>query len=339
MGNIRHLEILKAGKDEWNNWRTLNPAERPDFSSFNLDRLDLEGYNLGSSDFSEANLRDCNLNNSMLTWCIFIRTQLNNTTIINPSLDEYSGNRRLLGVNLRWSSFAEANLQNVKMTGATLEAAQFHKCNLKGTDISDSEVFGISAWGNVFDDSSKQTNLIITEGNQPVITIDDLEMAQFLYMLVNNSKMRNAIDTLATKVVLILGSFSNEDKPILDSIKSGLSISNFIPVMYDFDKPTSRNHTETVSTIAHLSKFIIADLTNQRSIPHELAILIPNLRSVPVIPLIRDEQKPYGMFQDFENAPNVASIINYLSASPINDLIEEIKATANLKIIELHKRT
>ena len=36
--------------------------------------------------------------------------------------------------------------------------------------------------------------------------------------------------------------------------------SNFIPILFDFEKPGSRNFTETMRTLAHLSRFIIADV-------------------------------------------------------------------------------
>ena len=178
------------------------------------------------------------------------------------------------------------------MKGATLEGVHFHNCNFRGADISNSPINGISSWGNMIDETTKQNDLIITEWDEPTVTVDNFEIAQFLYLMISNNKIRNIIDTLATKVVLILSSFAKNDKAVLDQIKLGLRKSNFIPVVFDFDKPSSRNLTETVSTLAHLSKFIVADLTNSISIPHELASIIPTLRSVPIVPIIRDAQKP-----------------------------------------------
>jgi hypothetical protein len=39
---------------------------------------------------------------------------------------------------------------------------------------------------------------------------------------------------------------------------------------------TNNTATETVLTLASMSKRVVADLTNQRSIPHELASIIPH---------------------------------------------------------------
>jgi len=336
MGNHNHLEILKLGKDVWNEWRDINPVH-PDFSGLNLDGMDLSGYHLDQSNFNDASMVGCNLNEAWLCWCTFFNTQMKNATILSPNRESYLGDRRLLGVNLRWSTFANANLQNVSMHGATLEGVRFHECDLRGADLSECEVFGLSAWRNSIDSSTKVDNLIITAWDEPLITVRNLELAQFIYMLINYSNIRSAIDTLTTKVILILGSFSKDDKAVLDNMQLELSKLDYIPLMYDFEAPVYRNHTETVSTLAHLSKFIIADLTNPRSIPHELATLVPLLRSVPVIPIIRDNQKPYGMFDDFKHSKNVAPIINYDATFTAKALIDAIEKSASAKIDELHE--
>ena len=57
-------------------------------------------------------------------------------------------------------------------------------------------------------ESATQKNLIITRDGEPKITIDDLEIAQFIHILLNNQKIRKVIDTITSKVVLILGRFT-----------------------------------------------------------------------------------------------------------------------------------
>jgi hypothetical protein len=82
-----------------------------------------------------------------------------------------------------------------------------------------------------------QSNPIITGLNDPDITIDNIQLAQFVYLLLHNPHIRDVIDTVTSKVVLILGRFSSERKPLLDAIRDKLREKNLVPVLFDFEKP------------------------------------------------------------------------------------------------------
>ena len=72
--------------------------------------------------------------------------------------------------------------------------------------------------------------------------------------MIENSCIRNLLDTITTKVVLILGRFTPERKLVLDALRDALKAHNYVPVMFDFAKPISRDLTETVITLAHMAK-------------------------------------------------------------------------------------
>src|SRR3954454_18613281 len=72
---------------------------------------------------------------------------------------------------------------------------------------------------------------------------------------------------------------------------------NYVPILFDFDKSASQDPTATVSTLAHMARFIIADLTDSSSIPHELATVVPTT-PVPVQPILLTGQDEYAMFGD-----------------------------------------
>jgi hypothetical protein len=55
--------------------------------------------------------------------------------------------------------------------------------------------------GFVSGGSNTDQNLIITKGGQPEIAVDNLEIAQFVYLLLNNKKIREVIDTIGKKGV------------------------------------------------------------------------------------------------------------------------------------------
>jgi hypothetical protein len=130
-------------------------------------------------------------------------------------------------------------------------------------------------------DKAEQLNLRITREDQSTITVDNLKIAQFIYLLLNNEEIRDIIDTIAKKAILILGRFTPERKEVLDALRDELRKHNYTPVLFDFEKPGSRDFTETVRTLAHLARFIIADLTEPSSIPQELQAISPDLE-VPV---------------------------------------------------------
>ncbi|AOW13472.1 hypothetical protein LPB72_10645 [Hydrogenophaga crassostreae] len=144
-----------------------------------------------------------------------------------------------------------------------------------------------------------------------LILLDNIALAQFVYLLMNNEGIRSAIDTLASKTVLILGRFSEERKKILNELRVHVRNCGYVPLMFDFDKPESRSLTETVRTLASISKFVIADLTDPKSVPHELQAIIPHLNSVPVQPLIEAGGDSYGMFEDYKVYPWVLPVQKY----------------------------
>jgi hypothetical protein len=115
----------------------------------------------------------------------------------------------------------------------------------------------------------KQQNLVITD-EHPWITVDDLEVAQFIYLMLHNEKVRQVIDTITSKAVLILGRFTDERKTVLDALREELRKRNYLPILFDFDVPATSDITETVSLLARMARFIIADLTDPSSIPKEL---------------------------------------------------------------------
>jgi hypothetical protein len=210
--------------------------------------------------------------------------------------------------------------------------------NFEEAILTGSHIYGISVW-DVRLEGAKQDNLVINLPEQPTITTDNLEVAQFIYLLLNNAKIREVIDTLTTKTVLILGRFTPERKTVLDALRDELRIRGFLPILFDFDKPASRDITETVSTLAHLARFVIADITDAKSIPQELMAIVPNLPSVPVQPLILTSQHQYGMFEHFTRYPWVLPLYRYTDqASLLQSLKEKVIDPAEEKAKELELR-
>jgi hypothetical protein len=209
--------------------------------------------------------------------------------------------------------------------------------DLTGADLTGCRIFGISAWGLKLE-GTKQQNLIITPENEPEITVDNIEIAQFVYLLLNNPKIRDVINTIGKKAVLILGRF--RCKAVLQALREELRKRDYVPILFDFDKPASQDLTATVSTLAHLARFIIADLTDPSCIPYELATVVPTT-PVPVQPILLSGSSEFAMFQDLRRRHHwVLTTHRYDSEMQlIADLGEKVIRPAELKVLELQVST
>jgi uncharacterized protein YjbI with pentapeptide repeats len=338
MADEEQLAVLRQGVDAWNAWRKRNPVIKPvlchvdlagvdlswgadlcraDLHKAELTRATLTGADLTQTDLSEANLSwadlswGADLSGSNLTGAHIAKASLfkvnltaANLTDVNLTGADLTGanltEANLIGADLSDANLTGANISHAGLRGAVLECAALIETNFVGADLTGCRVYGISAWDLKLD-GAEQKDLIITPRKEPEITVDNLEVAQFIYLLLKNERLRHVIDTITSKVVLILGRFTPERKAVLDALREELRRRDYTPVLFDFDKPASRTTVETVSTLAHMARFVIADLTDAKSVLQELQAIVPTNPSVPVQPLILAMQEEPGMFDFFRN--------------------------------------
>lgn len=310
-----------------------------DLSGANLFEAELNGANLERANLSGANLIAAELNQSHLSQAILRNANLHRAQLARATifLADLSGSN-LSDANLNASFITGTNLKGVDLTNANLYQVSIVDTNLEGANLTGCSIYGISAW-NLNLDNSIQSNLVISRMGEPSITVDNLEVAQFLYLLLHNEKIRDVIDMIGKKAVLILGRFTSERKAVLDAIRENLRKRNYIPILFDFDKPASKTLTETVSTLAHMARFIIADITDPKSIPQELQRIVPNLPSVPVQPLLMSSSTEYGMFESFKDYPWVLKIQQYDTLENlISSFEEKVIAPAEAKSNEIEEK-
>jgi hypothetical protein len=335
MANQKHLKILKQGVDVWNKWRQEHPRIEPDLSGSDLSRAKLYGANFSKADLSyidisEAHLGYANFNGATLIGAEISGTDLMFTSFLNANLNEAS----LSGADLFGANLSGADLSDANLSGASLL-----RTNLKNSILTRCLIYGISVW-SVQLEGAEQNSLVITPEDEPTITVDNVKVAQFIYLLLHNKEIREVIDTITSKVVLILGRFTKEHKQVLDALRDELRKRNYSPVLFDFEKPTNRDITETISTLAHMARFVIADITDAKSIPQELMVIIPHLPSVPIQPLILESQHEYGMFEHFTRYPWVLPIYQYKDCTALLAAMKEhIIDPAERKAQELTKRS
>lgn len=340
----------------------LNEADlrRVNLMGANLNYADLSGADLSYATlygvcFNHANLSNANLRETNLIRATFDSAQLNNADLSNAQLREANLSfANLKGARLRGASLInadlgctdlcnadlrEADLSGADLGGAKLNYADLSEADLGGTqlvnaDLSyatlvDCSIFGVSVW-NLKLDRALQRNLMIRNLDESTITVDNIEVAQFIYLLLRNEKVRDVIDTITAKAVLILGRFSEERKIVLDAIREELRNLNFLPILFDFPPPISKDVTGTVETLARMSRFIIADLTDPSSIPHELATIVPFLRTTPVLPLRLIGAGGYSMFDDLQRAyPWVLKTHEYKDSQSLISTLPQVIAPAD----------
>jgi hypothetical protein len=322
MANDDHVTQLMKGVPAWNAWREENPdVLNPDLAWADLFGADLVEANLVGAELFGANLILAELSGADLTG-----SQLANAILKEADLS---------GAKLGRTFLFAANLSNANLRGAILDYAVLVDTNLSGADLTGCHIYGISAWDLKLE-GTKQQNLVITKQNRPEITVDNIEVAQFIYILLNNEKIRHVIDTITSKVVLILGRFSPERKAVLDALREELRQRNYLPILFDFEKPSSRDTDETITLLARMARFVVADISDAKSVLQELRAVVPNLPSVPVQPIILATQEEPGMFDFYRNFRSFLKVHRYLSQEQlIAELGEKVIRPAELKVREL----
>jgi hypothetical protein len=156
--------------------------------------------------------------------------------------------------------------------------------------------------------------------------------------LLDNERIRDVIETIGKKGVLLLGRFTDKRKAVLDALRDELRKHDYLPILFDFSVPARRDITETVSLLARMARFIIADLTDPSSLPKELEAIVPHL-AVPVQPLLEGSSRSYAMFKDYWKYDWVLPPYQYEGLDPLlATLTQRVIAPAEAKVKALQER-
>lgn len=331
MTNREQLEILKRGVRVWNAWRGENPAVEVDLSGADLYGADLSRANLNWANLERAFLEKADLDRADLMCANLSQANLIDTNLFAANLTGANLNRaNLFGANL-----IGADLSSADMTASTLANAVLTSARIDKAKVSGSWVYAVNV-RDLEGEFEEQKDLIITHRGQPTITVDNIKVAQFVYLILNNEEIRDAINTLTSKTVLILGRFEPpERKEILEALKNGLRAYNLVPIIFEFERPAEKDFTKTIKTLAGLSYFVIMDITNPQSAPLELQAKLPDCQ-IPCVPIIQEGERPFPMMVKMQKKyPWVLDTVFYRSAET---LIEALKPAIIDPAIKKHNK-
>lgn len=320
----QHLAILREGVPRWNEWRQENPEIRPMLFECDLTRPALGGIGLSRANFANTVLINAKLRAQELQGANFHEANLGGADMTDALL---------ICANFCRADLYGTVLHGADLTNANLQGAQLAKTNLKDATLTGCKVYGSSAWDLQLE-GAKQNELVVryrftgvepgTNAAENELVVEDLQVAQFLYLLLNNARVRDAIDTLGKKVVLILGRFTPERKRVLNGLRDALRAQQYVPIIFDFERPTQRDLTETVRILAGLSRFVIVDITSPSSTGLELQATVPVFK-IPYVPILERGHKKLSMLQSIQGEDHVLPLLYYANLeSLIRQLDEKI---------------
>jgi uncharacterized protein YjbI with pentapeptide repeats len=142
MANQEHMELLKQGVVVWNAWRARNPKVRPDlrdadFTSANLEHVNLTSANLGYAKLSfaklsHANLSSANFSSAYLRFADFSSANLSHTILAFA----YLGSVDFSHANLSHAILTEADLSHANFSHADLSHANLSCAKLRSTNLT-----------------------------------------------------------------------------------------------------------------------------------------------------------------------------------------------------------
>lgn len=149
------------------------------------------------------------------------------------------------------------------------------------------------------------------------------------------------LSDIAARSVLILGRFTTQRKAILDAIRKALATPprQYIPIVFDFDKPSDRTLIGSILRFASVSRFVIADLSDPKSVPAELQAIVPQFLSLPVIPIIEATHREYPVADDILSRQSVKPVVPYRDEAHLMAILDaQIIAPAEELYAELNPR-
>jgi uncharacterized protein YjbI with pentapeptide repeats len=292
------------------------------------------------ADFSECEAPKANFFHAKLQRCDFTRANLEGASFRNAdclqSTFAYAKARTadLSEAGLIAAVFMETDLSGATLDHASLEGALLIRTDLSGARLRWTRTYGASVWEIVTDDKTEQRRLPIDpldDSEEPMLLVDDIEVAQFLYLLRDHKRLGKIINALTRRLVLLLGPFKDGGLERLRAVAEGLKSTElyeqkYWPVIFNFEQPDDRDLEEAARLLVGLSRFVIADVGGP-SVGHELAATVASFH-VPFVPIIRQGGKPYALFPSVAREDHVLPLVSYEDTGDLEGRLGKIVEAA-----------
>jgi uncharacterized protein YjbI with pentapeptide repeats len=280
-------EMVLKGAAAWNEWRGRTPGRitfsRPGWYDSpgpggvqikGRNRLDFAGVDLSDVDVLDAFAEGLDLHGAVIENAVFEEGDFSRATFAGATLRNTRFNKTILtGANFDGASIRNCNLNRVNLVGASFRVEE----------ITETVVYGIAAWDLETSPAMRQSKLVVertygfysdlvAEGKVP-LTVDDIELAQFIHYLTNHKKLRDMLNLLNERGVLLLGRFRDGGLERLHALRDWFAGRGYMAMIFDFARPDNLDLLETVVTMAGLSRFVVADLSGPR-VPGEVHAIL-----------------------------------------------------------------
>lgn len=349
MVNILIQSIEKSDRSIWDNWKNTQANFSPFYGvNFNdiingpIYKYDFSGLQFDNCHFMDLQFVGCNFERSIFKNCQIkgSKSSFRNSILKHASFNQVTFSEvGFSGSILTNCIFKHCILEKLDLYGASLINSEFYDSSIIDCDIFGANIWSIKTENTVQRDLKMPYKEQKNDSDKEQITIDDIELGNIVYLLAVNSNFTKFIDQSKSSFVLVLGRFG-ENITRLNSIKKKLREEKFSPIVFDFKSPNTLDLIEVIILLSLLSKFIIVDLSEPRSVPAELQSILSTLM-IPVVPILYKRSTVYGTYSFtnrykwvlpvlvFDDIKDVLSIFRKAIIDPANKVYEEILEIKN----------
>jgi len=269
---------------------TLTHLQFANLRYVNFNDASFSGGCLMNSDMYVAHFENAHFHHLQMGWTKITDGHFNGARFISAKLEEV----QFKDVELRGAHFEDADacgarflyvkMQHSSWINACLRHAHFFEVCCDGAVFDRCKILGIGIC-RVSGKPSLQRDLNCGGDKEPLL-VDDLRLAPFIHELRYEDGFGRFADALTSKVVLILGRFSDARMPLLERIHGRLRALGYIPQLIKFPCDGLLDPGSVVNIAAMCSRFVIADVSDAREVIREVVGILSQLRPVVVKPIM-----------------------------------------------------